>query len=75
MLAVVTVNEPSAFTLVTVRPVRTLVEAVVPGVAPIEKLEALTIPLPPVSVMVVLPLVLLTATVPPGSGLDRKSVV
>ena len=36
MFAVVTVNEPSAFTLVTVRPVRTLVEAVVPVDDPIE---------------------------------------
>ena len=36
MPAVVTLSEPSAFTLVTVRPVRTLVEAVVPVDEPIE---------------------------------------
>jgi hypothetical protein len=34
MLAVVTLSEPSAVTLEIVRPVNTLVEAVVPGVAP-----------------------------------------
>jgi hypothetical protein len=48
MFAVVTVNEPSAFTLVTVRPVRTLVEAVVPAFEPTKKFEEfMPVPTPP----------------------------